>query len=108
MSSRQVFQLTLKKPLGLVLAERQLADGSAQVWVEEVVPGGNADQDGRVRAGDLLTKCSATVLKAGKEGEYSREGYGQRPYDNWETVWFNCEGKKWDTVMSALGSNSER
>ena len=46
--------------------------------------GGNAAKDGRVRVGDVLTKCSATVLKAGKDGEYEREGYGQRPYDNWE------------------------
>lgn len=107
-SARHVFQVTLKKPMGLVLAERQLADGSAQVWVEEVVAGGHADQDGSVRAGDLLTRCSATVLKAGTEGEYSQKGHGGRPYDNFEKVWFNCEGKKWDTVMAALGSNSER
>jgi hypothetical protein len=48
--------------------------------------GGNAEKDGRVQAGDVLVKCSATLLKAGKEGEFEREGYGQRPYDNWEQV----------------------
>jgi len=41
----------------------------------------------------VLTKCSAVVLKAGKEGQYEKEGYGQRPYDNWETILFNCEGQ---------------
>jgi hypothetical protein len=40
----------------------------------------------------VLTRCSAVVLKAGKEGQYEREGYGQRPYDNWETIMFDCEG----------------
>ena len=38
-------------------------------------------------------RCSATVLKAGKGGEYEKEGYGQRPYDNWEKVMFDCEGE---------------
>jgi hypothetical protein len=40
----------------------------------------------------VLSKCSAVVLKAGKEGQYEQEGYGQRPYDNWETILFDCEG----------------
>jgi hypothetical protein len=40
----------------------------------------------------VLTRCSAVMLKAGKEGQYEREGYGQRPYDNWETIMFDCEG----------------
>lgn len=26
-----------------------------------------------------------------QEGEFEREGYGQRPYDNFETVMFSCE-----------------
>jgi uncharacterized protein YceK len=79
------YQLTLRKPLGLVLAERKTAEGP-EVFVEEVVAGGNAAKDGRVQAGDVLTGCSAVLLKAGKEGENEREGYGQRPYDNWEQV----------------------
>ncbi len=35
----------------------------------------------------------AVVLKAGKEGQYEAEGYGQRPYDNWEVIEFDCEGQ---------------
>lgn len=90
-----------------------------------------------MQVGDVLTRCSAVLLKAGKEGEFQREGHGQRPYDNFEQVtavcaaapgmvlsggpmlsiqpwpffvqvWFDCSGKKFDTVMAALGSNSER
>ncbi|PRW61377.1 PDZ domain [Chlorella sorokiniana] len=101
------YQLTLRKPLGLVLAERKTAEGP-EVFVEEVVAGGNAAKDGRVQAGDVLTGCSAVLLKAGKEGENEREGYGQRPYDNWEQVMFDARNKQFDTVMAALGSNSER
>lgn len=46
--------------------------------------------------------------QAGKEGQYEREGYGQRPYDNWERIMVPCEGLKFDTVMSAMKSNNER
>lgn len=118
----ETYQLTLRKPLGLVLAERKTAGGAPEVFVEEVIPGelhwsaldsytipgwpscpsgsplspghaqsmrmalllpiprpgGNAAKDGQVQVGDVLTKCSAVLLKAGKEGEYEREGYGQR------------------------------
>jgi hypothetical protein len=35
------------------------------VFVETVSPGSNADKSGLVRAGDVLTACSATVLKVG-------------------------------------------
>jgi len=28
-----------------------------------------------------------------QEGQYEREGYGQRPYDNWETIMFDCENQ---------------
>ena len=30
------------------------------------------------------------MLKAGKGGEFEKEGYGARPYDNWETVMFDA------------------
>ena len=43
-----------------------------------------------MRVGDVLARCSATVLKAGKEQQYERDGYGKRPYDNFERVVFDC------------------
>lgn len=46
-----------------------------------------------LQVGDVLDQCSAIVLKAGKEGQYEKEGYGQRPYDNWETVMIDCNGR---------------
>jgi hypothetical protein len=48
--------------------------------------GGNAEKSGKVQVGDVLSRCSATVLKSGKEGEFEAEDYGKRPYDNWETA----------------------
>ncbi len=63
------------------------------VFVEEILPGGNADKAGRIKVGDVVRKCSATVLKSGKEGSYESEGYGQRPYDNWDVIMFDCEGQ---------------
>ena len=38
-------------------------------------------------------RCSATVLKDGREGKYEKEGYGQRLYTNWEKIMFDCEGE---------------
>ncbi len=97
--------LTIKKPLGLVLAERK---PSGEVFVEEIVAGGNADATGQVQVGDVVAKTSAIVLKAGKEGRYEKVGHGERLYDNWETVEFDCAGQDFATVMAAIGSNNER
>jgi GH24 family phage-related lysozyme (muramidase) len=40
-----------------------------------------------------MSRCSATVLKDGAEGQYEKEGYGQRPYLNWKQVMFDCQGQ---------------
>ncbi len=48
------------------------------------------------------------VLKDGTEGQYATEGYGQRPYTNFERVAFDCAGQDFKTVMSALKSNNAR
>lgn len=53
------------------------------VFVDEVTPGGPADRQG-IQKGDVLTQCSAVVLKAGKEGAYEENGYGEVVYDNWK------------------------
>lgn len=36
-----------------------------------------------LQVGDILIRCSATVLKKGMEGKYEKEGYGDTPYTNW-------------------------
>lgn len=129
-SGDAAYKTTLRKPLGIVLAEDKDTSTcytcalwrhttalihhahitmhsltllpffthppfafSERVFVEEILPGGNADKAGRIKVGDVVRKCSATVLKAGKEGAYESEGYGQRPYDNWDVIMFDCEGQ---------------
>ena len=98
---------TLRKPMGIVFEEAAKGGGGG-LEVVELVPGGNAEKSGAVQVGDILNRCSAVVLKAGKEGKYETEGYGQRPYDNWDRIMFDCAGQTFDDVMAALGSNNER
>ncbi|GIL45392.1 hypothetical protein Vafri_2644 [Volvox africanus] len=104
-SRPHLIMLTLRKPVGLVFEQKP---EGGPVYVAEVVEGGAAARTGKVLPGDILSKCSAVVLKAGKEGLYEAEGYGQRPYDNWEVIEYDCEGKDFKTVMTALRSNNER
>lgn len=47
-----------------MLAER--VGPPAEVFIEEIAPGGNAAKDGRLAVGDTLVGCSAVILKAGK------------------------------------------
>ncbi|GBF90493.1 hypothetical protein Rsub_03489 [Raphidocelis subcapitata] len=97
------YEVTLPKPVGVVFSQKP----GGPVFIEEVVAGGNADKAG-LKPGDVLSSCSAYTLKAGKEGRYEREGYGDRPYDNWERVDIECEGLEFKTVMAALKSNNDR
>ena len=38
-----------------------------------------------------MRHCRCCRFTNVQEGQYEREGYGQRPYDNWETIMFDCE-----------------
>lgn len=101
-----VVKVTIKQPLGITLAENV---SESLVFVESIDPGSNADKSGQVSVGDVLVGCSGVVLKEAKlSGSFEKEGYGQRPYDNWETVYFDCRGKKYETIMAALSSNNPR
>jgi len=54
------YEVTLPKPAGVVFASKE----GGSVFIESVVPGGNADKAG-LKAGDVLTACSAVTLKVG-------------------------------------------
>jgi len=69
------FTATIKKPLGMVVAEAK--DGS--VFVEEITEGGNADAQGVIKVGDIVRKTSARVLKEGKSGDFEKKGHGEAP-----------------------------
>jgi hypothetical protein len=62
----------------------------------------------RAQVGDILLEVSAVTLKAGTEGQYENEGYGQRPFDNFEKSMMKCVGQSFDTIMSAISSNNPR
>ena len=102
------YDVTIAKPMGMVLEETKEANKSlGSVVVAEVLPDSNAEKAG-VKAGDVLVSCSAVTLKAGKEGEFEKTGYGGRPFTNWEKVVFNTKDQTFDTTMAALASNNER
>lgn len=61
-----------------------------------------------LQVGDVIMEVSAVTLKAGKVGEYESEGYGQRPFDNFEKSMMSCAGQSFDVVMSAIASNNPR
>jgi hypothetical protein len=47
-------------------------------------------------------ESSPPSIFALQEGQYEREGYGQRPYDNWETIMFDCEKQVgWEGRLAA-------
>lgn len=99
-------KVTIKQPLGIILAEDVQNNC---IFVEEIEPGSNAEEHGGVDVGDVLVGCSGVVLKEAKlSGSFEKEGYGQRPYDNWETIWVDARGLKYETIMSALRSNNPR
>lgn len=98
-------KVTIKQPLGIILAEDVKNNC---IFVEEIEPGSNAEEHD-IHVGDVLVGCSGVVLKEAKlSGSFEKEGYGQRPYDNWETIWVDTRGLQYETVMSALRSNNPR
>jgi hypothetical protein len=119
-----ILTTTITKPLGLMLEERKLADGTATVVIEAIEPEGNADLDGTLCVGDTLIACSA-IMMAGERGKdrnnnalYNRDSRGKKggccstgcpdcPFNhrNWERVVFDCRGKSFETVIAALQSN---
>lgn len=54
----------------------------------------------------IIPQCSRLpcFCNAGKEGQFEREGYGQRPYDNWDRIMFDCRGQvmEGEDVATAL------
>lgn len=57
-----MIQITLKKPMGLVLADNKTR---TSVIVEDVVPGGNADKSGKVQVGDIISRFASSACQKG-------------------------------------------
>eukprot|EP00899_Mesostigma_viride_P015905 jgi/Mesvir1/24315/Mv11001-RA.1 len=89
------YKVELSKPLGLVLAE----DKWGNIIVDSVAPGGNADKDGTIQAGDQLIATSAIVFT--RENTYGivnvRSGE--------QVIRLLCLGESFKTVMAAIGTH---
>jgi hypothetical protein len=97
-------KLRIPMPLGIAFEEMKDGEGA-------VVIGFTEDSNGAkmgVKVGETLVACSATSLRAGKEGAFSSTGYGARPFDNWTVVMFPCSGSPFEQILAALRSNNPR
>jgi hypothetical protein len=82
------YEVVLPKPAGVVFA--QLKDGP--VFVESVVPGGNAARAG-VKAGDILSACSAVTLKVRACGSCGGcGGWKQAGTGLVDALWVHADG----------------
>lgn len=79
-------------PAGNETAPAGEASPAGEIFVEEVVPGGNGDQQGQIKPGDVLVACSATVLKAGgpRRGSGCVCVGGGGSAAGWAVVWLWC------------------
>ena len=129
-----IVRLRLRRPLGIVFEECEVGCACG-VEVVRILPGSNADLDGRVQValhressrrgsailhddscstrarsqvGDILRSCSA-VLLGGKSALVSLGGDGtSQQFTSWERQMIPCRNLDFDTIMSALESNSGR
>ena len=93
--------IRLKRPLGIVFEEVE-AGQSKGLRVASLVPGGNADFDGRVFEGDKLIAVSAVTFTKGETLA------GQKVYNNWERIMVTVASESFDFTMKAIESNSSR
>ena len=100
----QQVRVRLRRPLGIVFEE--VVPGEAQgVVVADLVENSNAWKDGRVCVGDKLLKCSAVIF--GGQSSLVTVGTGSQ-FTNWERELVPCTKMDFDTIMSAIESNSGR
>jgi hypothetical protein len=84
-----VYEVSLKKPLGIVFEE---FDNKPGVFVKELVESGNAKKSGMVQTNDVLIGITAVKVVGAK---YERRLIPARKFD-------------FDTMVGAIGSNEER
>ena len=84
----QCYEIQLDKPLGIAFVEGD--DGG--VVVDFLVEGGNAEESGVIKTGDVLL---ATTACMGRDGTFERKLIPSRYLD-------------FDTIMAAIGSNEAR
>ncbi|ABO99723.1 predicted protein [Ostreococcus lucimarinus CCE9901] len=88
------YAVELKKPLGMFLAN----DKNGNIFVEELVPGGAAEQSGLISVGDRLIATSAIVFNS--EMDYG----GVSVKKGEEQIRFSTRGESFDVVMAAIST----
>lgn len=92
------YKVRLAKPLGIAFEENEV-DKPLGVRVAQIVPGGNADLNGRICVGDELVATSAVIFT---------DKYNQGSFSNWERQMIACTRMDFDSIMAAIGSNDGR
>ena len=110
---------TIETPLGLMLAEDK---EHGQIIIESITEGSNADKTQLFAPNDILVSCSAIMMKTDIRETNNDSMYSERrrkqgccstgcvdcPFNakNWARVEFDCRNKTFQTVISALQSNT--
>lgn len=84
-----VYEVSMVKPLGIIFEEIDIGKG---VYVVDLVEGGNAEQMGTIKRGDVLVGITAVKVIGAK----------------WERRLIPAKDLSFDTVVGAIGSNDEK
>jgi len=57
--NRKLITVELPLPIGVVLDD----DENGYIYIEDILPGGNAEKDGRLKVGDIIASTTATYIK---------------------------------------------
>ena len=98
------YTVRLPKPLGIQF-EENVPGQPRGVSVAGLVPGGNAERDGRVLVGDTLVRVSAVSF--GGQSALLTLGTGQQ-YTSFQRDLIPATKLNFDTIMGAIGSNEGR
>eukprot|EP00238_Polyblepharides_amylifera_P003724 CAMPEP_0196580572 /NCGR_PEP_ID=MMETSP1081-20130531/29401_1 /TAXON_ID=36882 /ORGANISM="Pyramimonas amylifera, Strain CCMP720" /LENGTH=192 /DNA_ID=CAMNT_0041900475 /DNA_START=60 /DNA_END=638 /DNA_ORIENTATION=+ len=89
------YNVSLKKPLGLILEERE----NGEIYVAEIVPESNSAKTEKISVGDTLISTTAIVFTTEAE-------YGEVTVKGGETrVTLPCRGESFETIMRAIGTH---
>jgi len=91
----------LERPLGIVF-EQRLKGVTTEIFVDEVVEGGNAARAG-VRPGDVLRLTTAVFLVS---AAIDVTTWLNPPSKRNVKAYLECDGKSFDKVMDAIASHS--
>ena len=94
--------VTLATPLGIVFEEVEPGEPKGLV-VADLVPGGNAEKDGKIWVGDKLIATSAVVLDNSNQPIISLGASSAT--NNWKREMIPCGNMDFNTIMSAIKSN---